>query len=81
MYGFDDKALRFIYDCLGHHKQRTRIGDSYSSLQEILYGVPQGSILGPLLLNVDLCDLFITTSCYDIANYTDDNTPYAICFW
>ena len=30
-YGFDDKALRFIYDYLRHRKQRTRIGDSYSS--------------------------------------------------
>ena len=75
-YGFDDKALRFIYDYLRHRKQRTRIGDSYSSWQETLYGVPQGSILGPLLFNVDLCDLFIMTSRYDIANYADDNTPY-----
>ena len=75
-YRFDDKALCFIYDYLRHRKQRTRIGDSYSSWQEILYGVPQGSILGPLLFNADLCDLFITTSRYDIANYADDNTPY-----
>ena len=75
-YGFDDKALRFIYDYLRHRKQRTRIGDSYSSWQEILYGVPQGSILGPLLFSADLCDLFITMNRYDIVNYADDNTPY-----
>ena len=31
VYGFDDKALRFIYDYLRHRKQRTGIGDSYSS--------------------------------------------------
>ena len=41
--GFDDKALRFIYDYLRHRKQRTKIADSYSSWQEILYGVSQGS--------------------------------------
>ena len=76
-YGFDNKALCFIYDYLRHCKQRTKIGDSNSSLQEVLYGIPQGSILGPLVFNADLCDLFITTSRYDIANYADDNTPYA----
>ena len=32
--------------------------------------------MGPLLFNTDLCDLFITTSRYDIANYADDNAPY-----
>ena len=41
-----------------------------------MYGVPQGSVLGILLFNADLCDLFITTSHYDIANYADDNAPY-----
>ena len=30
-----------------------------------------------MLLTADLCDLFSTTSHYDIANYADDNTPYA----
>ena len=65
-----------LYNYLRHRKQRSKIGDSYSSWQEILYGAPQGSILGPLLFNADPCDLFITMSRYDIANYADDNTPY-----
>ena len=60
--GLDDKALRLIYDYLRHRKQRTKIADSYSSWQKTLYGVPQRSILEPLLFNADLCDLFITTS-------------------
>ena len=52
-YGFDNKALRFIYDYLRHRKERTRIGDSYSLWQEILCGVPQGSILRAFLFNAD----------------------------
>ena len=74
-YGFDMKALNFIYDYLRNRKQRTKIDNAYSSWQNILYGVPQGSILGPLLFNIDLCDLFFMMNHEHIANYADDNTP------
>ena len=57
---FDTDALKFIYFYLEGRKQRTRINSSYSSFAEILFGVPQGSILGPLLFNVYICDLLQT---------------------
>ena len=53
-YGFDMKALHFISDYVKDRKQRTKISDTYSSWEEILYGAPQGSILGLLLFNIDL---------------------------
>ena len=56
--------------------QRTKINSEYSSWEEILFGVPQGSILGTLLLNIFLCGLFLIMENTDIASYTDDNTPY-----
>ena len=32
--------------------------------------------MGPLLFNIDLCDLFLMMNHVDIANYADDNAPY-----
>ena len=70
------KTLNYIYDYLRNSKQRTKIDNAYSSWQNILHGVPQGSILGPLLFNTDLWDLFLIKDHEDIANYADGNTPY-----
>ena len=76
-YGFSFPVLRLILDYLLNRKQRTRINNSYSTRMEIVLGVPQRSILGPLLCNVFLADLFLIVNNMDIANYADDNTPYA----
>ena len=75
-YGFDINATRLIYSYLTGRKQRVKINQAYSSWKDIIYGVPQGSILGPLLFNIYLCDLFLFTEDLDIANYADDTTPY-----
>ena len=57
-YGFDNRAVRFVYDYLTSCKQRTKISNTYRSWQEILSEVPQVSILGPLF-NIDICDLTV----------------------
>ena len=74
-YGFDEKSLKLIYNYLSNRKQRVKINDSYSSWREILYGVPQGSILGPLLFNIFICDMLYFLENYELANYADDCTP------
>ena len=61
---------------MSNRKQQTRINSSYSSWHEIIFGIPQGSILDPLLLNIFLIDLFFIDDNIDIASYADDNTPY-----
>ena len=54
-----------------------KLNATYSSWSEILFDFPQGSILGPLLFNIFLCNSFQFFPDVDIANYADDNTSYS----
>ena len=51
-YGFDYDSLETLQSFLLNKKRRTKVNDAYNKYCEILFGVPQGSILGSLLCNI-----------------------------
>ena len=53
------------------------INNSYNTKSDIKYGVPEGSVLGLRLFNIDLIDLLLEWEDHNISSYSDDTTPYS----
>ena len=76
-YGLNMDALQLISSYLSNRQQRVKINSSFSDWKEIKIGVPQGSVIGPLLFNVFINDIFWFANRTKICNYADDTTIFA----
>ena len=69
------KNLMLLLSYLSNRWQRTKINTSFTSWMELLQGVQRGSVLGLLLFNIYLNDLFFFVDC-NVCNFADNTTPF-----
>ena len=67
-------SLTLIASYLLERKQRVKLSGCVSDWTTITKGVPQGSVLGPMLFNLFLNDIYFANSTAELYNYADDNT-------
>ena len=71
----------FLLDYLTFRKQRTKVSSTYSKWSNFRRGIPQGSLLGLILFNIFINDIFMIIEQSAICNFADDNTLYSWQEW
>ena len=72
-YGFSKEALKLMKSYLKNRKQKVQINNKFSSERDVIAGVPQGSMDGPLLFNLFINNLVFFIEQSTLSNYADDN--------
>ena len=73
-YGLDREMVKLVYSYLKERKQAVKVKGFAGILKLIISGVPQGPILGPILFNIFINDLFYFIEGSTLHNFADDNT-------
>ena len=72
-YGFSKQALSFRCSYLKNRRRGVQINNKFSSLKQVISGVPPGSIDEPLIFNLFINDIFLFIYFSTLSNYADDN--------
>ena len=75
---FSENSLNYIQCYLRNRLQRTNVNNNVSLWKDIFAYVPQGSILGSLMFNIHINDIFLFPDNACLSNYVDDTTLYSI---
>ena len=73
-YGRNGNVVKYIYTYLKNRKQCVRVSNVCSDFQDIISGVSQGSIVGPMLFKCYLNYIFLCIKKASVHNFADDNT-------
>ena len=73
-YELNDNAIKLLKKYLSDRDQYVQLGNFKSQYHNISYGIPQGSVMGPLLFNIVINDLPSATKNFDFVMYADDTT-------
>ena len=76
-YGIKGQILKWIEAFLSNRKQRVMINGSFSEWRPVTSGIPQGSVLGPILFIIYINDLLEVIKCF-IKLYADDAKVYSV---
>ena len=73
--GISGNALRWFESFLRNRTQKVKIGEAYSELADLQFGVIQGSILGPVLFNIYIRSLYkrVEPTQFEIVGFADDH--------
>ena len=77
-YDLSEDAVKFVYSYLKRRKQGVKVNDTESFFQIILTGIPEGSVLGPIIFSMFINDLLLFIKDVELADFANDFANFTV---